>query len=247
MTQAEKKELKRKLLIQVKLEPELLVDMYIELLERVEKLESASKKNSSNSSKPPSSDKNNSNKPPKPPKGKKKGSKKSGGQKGHQGHTLERVDDPDEIIEHRLERCPHTGNSLSDDDIVSEIRCQVFDIPEPKMVVTEHVYYVYRAAGSSKTCQPAFIPGASAPVQYGKRFGSLLVYLKHFQLIPLHRITQFCSDLFGQKISQGTIDKFEQPCFEHLNRFEEHLKIILASSEKFVGRIWFRQVAHRMK
>lgn len=230
MNQAEKKELRRKLLIQVKLEPEVLVDTCIELLERVEKLEFANKKNSSNSSKPPSSDKSNPNKPAKPPRGK-KGRKKPGGQNGHKGYTLERVENPDKIIEHRLERCPHTGKPLSDDDIIREIRCQVFDIPEPKMVVTEHIYYVYRPEGSSKTCQAAFIPGASAPVQYGKRFGSLLVYLKNFQLIPLHRITQFCSDLFGQKISQGTIDKFERPCFEHLNRFEEHLKIILLNSD----------------
>lgn len=232
MNSRDRNKLRNDLRKTAKQNPDALVELVLDLMERVEKLESQTHKNSSNSSKPPSSDKSNPNKPPKPPKNTKgKSSRKPGGQKGHQGHTLERVKEPDETIEHKLSQCPYTGKFLSDMDIVGEIRCQVFDIHEPKMTVTEHVYYVYRAAGASQDCHRAFLSGASAPVQYGKHFGSLLIYLKNYQLIPLNRISQLCLDLYGQKVSQATIDKFEKPCFEHLNRFEEHLKIILKDSE----------------
>lgn len=212
-------------------DPDAVVELVLDLMERIEKLESGVKKNSSNSSKPPSSDKGNANKPPKASK-KDKGQRgrRPGGQRGHKGHTLEQVKTPEHVIEHRLRQCPHTGRALTDKDIVGEIRCQVFDIPEPKMTVTEHVYYVYRAEGCNQSCHRAFLSGASAPVQYGQHFGALLIYLKNFQLIPLKRISQLCLDLYGQKISQATVDRFEKPCFEHLNRFEEHLKIILQRS-----------------
>jgi hypothetical protein len=33
-----------------------------------------------------------------------------------------------------MKRCPLTGRALSDDDVVGEIRRQVFDIPEPKLL-----------------------------------------------------------------------------------------------------------------
>ena len=88
-------------------DPDAMVELVLDLMERVEKLESQIKKNSSNSSKPPSSDKSNPNKPPPQAPQKKKGpnQRKPGGQKGHKGHTLERVKNPDYTIEHRLERC----------------------------------------------------------------------------------------------------------------------------------------------
>jgi len=205
------------------------MDRVEELTKRVEKLEDQLTKDSSNSSKPPSSDGPGS-KPKKTRSLRGKSGKKSGGQHGHKGHTLEARQDPDTIIEHRLKGCPITGRALSDTDVVSKIRYQVFDIPEPKMEVTEPVYFVYSVPGSGQTVHQAYLEGASQRTQYGPRLGSLLVYLKDFQLIPLSRITQLCVDLYGQNISQATIDRFRKPCSEHLERFEEHLKKRLLNS-----------------
>lgn len=229
MEASRREELRKSLLEQVKVDPECIVDLVLDLMERVEKLEDQLKKNSGNSSKPPSSDRSSQAKS-KQRSLRGKSGKKPGGQKGHWGGTLKRTDNPDEIITHRLEVCPQTGRKLTDADAVGKIRCQVFDIPEPKFVVTEHVYLVYRIPGSSKTAHKPFLPGAGAPVQYGPRFGSLLVYLRDYQLIPLSRISQLTLDLYGQKISEDTIKRFQNPCYEHLDRFEEQLKKRLLES-----------------
>ena len=243
MDSEEREQLRAQLLKQAKADPESLVDLALDLMDtvaqltartqqltaRVEQLEDQLKKNSGNSSKPPSTDKAFGAKP-KNRSLRRKSGKKSGGQKGHRGATLQRVDNPDQTLRHSLEFCPITGRKLSEADVVDEIRCQVFDIPEPKMTVTEHVYPVYRVPGSSRTVHSPFAPGASAPVQYGSRFGSLLVCLSDYQLIPLSRLCQLSEDLFGQKISEDTVVRFRKSCYEHLERFEEHLKKQLSHS-----------------
>jgi len=229
MNASQRQALKKQLFEQIENDPEGVVNLVVELMERVEKLEDQLGKNSGNSSKPPSSDRSSQAKP-KNRSLRGNSGKKSGGQKGHRGHTLKRTDNPDETITHRLEVCPGTGRKLTDADVVGKIRCQVFDIPEPKFKVTEHVYFVYRIPGGSGTVRRPFLPGASAPVQYGPRFGSLLIYLSDFQLIPLSRISQLSLDLYGQKISEDTINRFRKPCYEHLECFEEQLKKRLLQS-----------------
>ncbi|TVP79048.1 MAG: hypothetical protein EA353_07050 [Puniceicoccaceae bacterium] len=122
------------------------------------------------------------------------------------------------------------GSRQTDAEVVGKIRCQVFDIPEPKFKVTENVYLVYRVPGFSKEVHKPFLPGACAPVQYGPRFGSLLVYLSNYQLIPMSRVSQLALDLYGQRISEDTINRFRKPCHGHLDRFEEQLKKRLLQS-----------------
>ena len=130
------------------------------------------------------------------------------GQPGQDGHALKQVKTSDHVIEHRLQFCPKTGRVLTDADIVKQIRCQVFDMPEPKLTVTEHIYFVYATADGEQTVDAPFVEEARAPVQYGKNFGSTLVYLSDYQLIPMARISQFCSDLYNQDISQDTLNRF---------------------------------------
>lgn len=96
--------------------------------------------------------------------------------------------------------------------------------------MTEHVYLLYRVPGTSRTVHHPFHPGVGAPVQYGPRFGALLVYLSDYQLIPQARISKLCFDLYGRAISADTINRFRGPCFEHLEAFEEQLKKDLAES-----------------
>lgn len=132
MNPTEREDLRKALLERCRTDPESVVDLILSLMDqvqaltkRVEQLEDQLKKNSSNSSKPPSSDKGSSSKP-KQRSLRKKSGKKSGGQLGHKGSTLQRHENPDETIEHRLEFCPQTGRPLSDADIVGAIRRQVF-------------------------------------------------------------------------------------------------------------------------
>lgn len=221
MTEQEKIELRRQLEIDVKINPMKIVDFCMQLLERIEVLESRLNKNSSNSSKPPSSDVFNK---PKPKSLRKKGNRKSGGQLGHLGKTIEQVETPDYIIEHKLYHCPLTGRKLTDKDIVGEIKRQVFDLPKPKLEITEHRIFLYNVPNTNKTVHAEFPEGVNAPVQYGGKFQSWLVYLSDYNLIPLNRIRKMCADMFGYAVSEGSIQKSRVTCFQNLTTFEDLLK-----------------------
>lgn len=217
---------KRALLKLIKKDPEAVVELLLDLMERVEVLEQQLAKNSRNSSKPPSSD---GYAKPKPKSLRRKGRRKSGGQPGHRGKTLQLSANPDRIVKHTLSRCPLLAERFSDKDIVNIIKRQVFDMPEPKLIVTEHWIYQYR--NSSGRIVTAEVPeGVSAPVQYGKRFRSWLVYLNDYQLVPLNRIRQICADSYGYFVSEDTILKARQHCYERLEGFEKQVKQKLSDS-----------------
>ncbi len=45
----------------------------------------------------------------------------------------------------------------------------------------------------------------TAPVQYSKRLGALVLYLLHYQLLPEQRLAALMADLFGVKLATATI------------------------------------------
>ena len=119
--------------------------LHVELLSaRVKELEVENKElrrrlnqDSNNSSKPPSSD-SIFKKPYRPQKGK-RGSLKRGAQAGHKGNKLKKSTQVDHKVLHRLDSCP---SCLSKDlEILNTRTKQVFDIPIPKIEVTEHLIY----------------------------------------------------------------------------------------------------------
>ncbi len=67
-----------------------------------------------------------------------KGKHKSGGQSGHKGERLKQVETADIIKKHKLSACPGCQKSLILSPIIKLIKGQVFDIPVPKIQVTEH-------------------------------------------------------------------------------------------------------------
>src|SRR5450631_289728 len=100
-------------------------------------------KNSSNSSKPPSSD--GLQKPPRIARSLRgKSGKMSGGQAGHKGGTLKQVARPDFITRHEAEACSHCRAGLTGAMVVGVEKRQVFDLPEPRLEVTEHQASIYR-------------------------------------------------------------------------------------------------------
>lgn len=79
--------------------------------------------NSQNSSKPPSSD--GLGRPARTKSLRVNGQKKSGGQPGHQGQTLERVEKPDNAVQHPLTNCPHCASDIKDEACVGIEKRQV--------------------------------------------------------------------------------------------------------------------------
>ena len=230
MTRDEKR---RELIKVAKRDPEAIVDLVLDLMDQVTALtsrvsepENQIKKNSRNSSKPPSSDKGLK---PKSLRGK-NGKKKNGGQAGHSGHNLEMSKNPDEKIDLKLTACPITGEILSDEDIIDVVRKQVFELPEPRLQITEYCTYIYQNSNGelvSRTDEDFL----KSNVQYGKNFNSWLVYLHDFQMLPLNRIRQLAKDLYGVSISEGTILLARETLNERLDGFEIRLKERLQKSK----------------
>jgi len=199
-------------------QPEVLVEIIMalqeqvqSLLKRVEELEQKLKKNSRNSNNPPASD---GLAKPKPKSLRKPSGKKSGGQKGHTGHTLEQVEQPDHILNIPVTSCLCHAD-LSHEPVTGYECRQVFELPEPKLEVTE-----YR--GEIKTCpqckaavSASFPDMVNAPVQYGPKFRGMLVYLHNQQFIPFNRINQMMVDLYGAPVSEATI--LDASCRSHGN------------------------------
>ncbi len=123
--------------------------------------------------------------------------KKSGGQIGHKGDTLRPVEKPDKTVAHHAERCAHCAAALTAAMRVDLERRQVFDLPEPRLEVTEHQAGVYRCACCQGTTRAAFPEGVDAHVQYGPRVKATAIYLNVQQLIPEDRVSEILCDLLG--------------------------------------------------
>lgn len=208
----------------IKADPEGVIDILLDLKRRLEEaeariqeLEARLKSNSGNSSKPPSSD---GYAKPAPKSQRRSSGRKSGGQKGHPGSSLQRVGNPDKAVEIALERCPYTGEPLGPEDVVSSVERQVFELPEPRLEVTEYRALVYRVPGTGVLVHGEFPEGVSAPAQYGFRFMAWLVYLADYQLVPLKRVSRMCEDLYGRPVSQATVQEARRRCSASLEEFE---------------------------
>lgn len=175
------------------------------LRERIAELERRMGLNSENSSKPPSSDglKKTTHRT-KSLRGQSK--RKTGGQKGHPGQTLEQATEADEIVNHLAPSiCGECGCDVGKQKAISIIKRQVFDIPEPKIKVTEHRVEVKQCPECQRKVQGSFPQSVKAPVQYGVRLKAISAYLYHQHFIPENRLSEIVEDLFGCPMSEGTI------------------------------------------
>ena len=231
---------------------ELVLDLKEKLTsaeKEIKELKARLKMDSSNSSKPPSSDSLNK---PIPKTTRKKSQKKQGGQHGHEGKTLHQVKNPDEVILCTLSHCPDTGVLLSKNDIFGYKKRQVFELPEPKLRVVEYSATIYKHPITGELIQAPFPDNVKAPVQYGSRFRSLLIYLSDWHFIPNDRIVQLVNDIFSYKISPATIQSSRKGCTDNLPGFFNRVDDIIRESEvahadetgfRVNGKLWWLHVA----
>ena len=172
---------------------------------RIVELEARLGMDSTTSSKPPSSD--GYGKPgPKSQRG--KSGKRSGGQKGHRGATLERVAEPDHVVEHRPEQCAGCGTALEPDaPVLASVARQMFDVPTPRpLVVTEHRALTVACPCCRARCRGQFPDGVTSATQYGPNVQAIALYLSQYQHLPYARLAECLEELFELKISEGTLD-----------------------------------------
>jgi len=188
------------------------------LMQRIKELEMQVNSNSQNSSKPPSTD------------GFKKKSilpkikhEKQGGQKGHKGNTLKKISNPDIVKNIPLTICPDCGGDLSQiQKVVSDAR-QVFDLPEPKLFVTEYRNEKCTCPNCQTIKYSSFPEFVKAPVQYGNGVKSFAVLLNVVYKIPLKKIKQLFSDLYKYPINEATIISASEICYQNLETTEKNI------------------------
>lgn len=193
---------------------------------KVHELEARLSKNSSNSSKPPGSD--GLKKPPKSQR--EKSGKKPGAQQGRVGKGLAQVGNPDLIVTHTPTNCSGCGVSLGLVEGVCAEKRQVFDLPQPKVEVTEHRALEKQCPCCGELCRATFPENVRGPVQYGERVQALTAYFAHQHFIPVDRVCQLFEDVFGISISPGTCSNIDERLFQQLESFEVSLKTYLLAA-----------------
>lgn len=168
---------------------------------RVAELEAQLKQSSKNSSKPPSAD---GLAKPAPRSLRGKSGRGPGRPPGQPGITLEQVADPDVVVRHVPAVCAGCGGGLASAAEVAVTRRQVFDIPEPKVVVTEHQIITLVCPCGRHTTGDAPAE-ATAPAVYGPRIAAIGVYLLHGQFLSIGRTTDALRDLFGLPVAPATV------------------------------------------
>ena len=165
---------------------------------RIKDLENQLSQNSHNSHRPPSSD-GYRKKPalggnPKGPRG---------GKPGHSGNTFKMVDTVDHRQPIYLEQC-NCGAPLKGEDMVLHTGRQVFDLPQPRLEVTDYQSFSCRCPRCDKQVVGRFPEGVNAPTQYGSRVRALtnLLYAGH------HLSHQSIRELFCQLVRKVVLRHF---------------------------------------
>lgn len=194
---------------------EALFDHVESLTLRIEHLEAENQQlknrlalNSKNSSIPPSKNRN----PIKPAYPREKGKNSNGGQPGHGGNTLRKVATSmvDIHIEHRFGGgCTSCGKSMDKVPVHASdvLTRQVFDIPSPAFLVTEH--HVMRSiCACGQVHVGSFPEDIIAQVQYGPRIKAEAVALNSVHMIPLARTAEILNSRTGLSLSEASIHEF---------------------------------------
>ena len=199
--------------------------LFQQILSRLSAVEENIAKNSGNSSKPPSSD--GLSKPPLKPMPQSlrtKTGKKPGGQKGTAGKTLLPVEKPDHIVMHRPESCWHCQISLQEADEITYLRRQVFEMPEPRIVVTEHRAMRLRCFCCGKETQGSFPKNVLHPVQYGPYLLGFATYLHSVHMLPFARCVQILQNITMAPFSVGSLSHALSIASTKLESFDGQLQ-----------------------
>lgn len=190
---------------------------------RISLLESQLNQNSRNSSRPPSSD--GLKRQPGLP----KEAKGQGGQLKHEGKTLRKIDNPDHIVRLTTDKCscgqildPHGGKIVR--------TCQEFDLPQPKLEVTEF-QVIEQVCTCGRIHQGQLPVSIHSNVQYGAGVRALTVLLNNSCQMSYQKVSTLFEDLFGYDLNEATAVSNNELIYEGLQAVETQIKTALLESE----------------
>jgi transposase len=163
-----------------------------ELIELVLKLQRPAK-TSRTSSRPPSTDR----------KEKRAAAKPGGAKPGHKGQFRALAEQPDDVVDHRPDRCSGCGHVFAPDAAGEVIGAfDSVDLPPVMPIVTRHRRLACACPGCGARVKAA-PPLSGSP--FGPNIRALALYLKHVQHVSYQRLQAMFRDVFGLTISQGAL------------------------------------------
>jgi transposase len=202
----------------------------VERLEaRIAELEHRQGRNSGNSSLPPSRDDAEARaaQTAKRQSRRTKSGRAQGKQPGDPGAHLARVANPDRTVVHSPSACRCCGAGLADAPVCGSESRQVFDLPEKRAEVTEHVAERRRCDCGTET-KAAFPSEATAPACFGPAVRAAGLYLIVRHHIPIARAAEILTDLLGVPVSTGFLASLTAEAADGLGDFIDHLRDALA-------------------
>jgi transposase len=173
--------------------------------ERIGQLERETRRSSRNSSQPPSQD------PPgsAPWRGKHPSGRKQGAQPGHEGRGRELLPSSsvDEVVVHWPAQCG-CGHVFGEGELVAvgrPVRQQVEELPRLAVTATEHQCPRVRCPDCGRRSR-AELPAAVAAGAFGPRFHAAVAVLSVRNRVSRRDVVECCEQLFGARISAGTVD-----------------------------------------
>jgi len=173
--------------------------------ERIAQLERRLNRTSRNSSQPPSVD------PPGTPprRGRDSSGRPQGGQPGHEGkgRPLLAAWAIDRVVDHWPDRCD-CGHEFAEGEHVAvgePVRHQVEELPAITVTVTEHRAQRVCCPGCGR-CRRAKLPSEVAASSFGPRLQAAVATLSVRNRISRRDVVELCEQLFGSRISTGTVD-----------------------------------------
>lgn len=206
-----------------------------QLQEKIDRLENENAElrrrlglNSGNSDKPPSSEgyRKRTVRPGLP----KDGNRSKGGQQGHKGDTLKRAEEPDYVEVHLPVQCSCCGRRFGAAEPHEVIGSrQVFDLPEPKLEVTEH--RIGRISCCGRAHEGGYPADVTASVRYGGGVRALVTKLSVDRRMPMEQISGLFEDMYGYPLSTATVEGVPQRAYELSAPVEEKIRSAPLNSE----------------
>lgn len=215
-------------------DPEACWQAYCALLQQVaaqegkeKELQGRLKQDSSNSHRPPSADyakrlRNNS---------RERSGRKPGGQPGHRGCTLRQVPDPDRTVVLVPKTCSCGHHFEGGQTPVKLDRRQVFDLPPPRLEVTEYQAATLTCPNCGAPNRGIFPEGVDAPVKYGPLIRGIVVNLNVYNYVPFARGAELFRDVFGVPLSPGSMANILADAAGNAKPIVEEIKSAIQAAE----------------
>lgn len=154
--------------------------------------------------------------------------RRPGKQPGAPGVTMRRRE-PEFTVTHTPVSCDHCDRDLAGAVVVGTATRQVVDIPDPALVVTDHVVEKRRCECGLITTA-AFPAEATGPTCWGPGVKAAAVYLMIRQHVPLERAHEAMEALFGAPVSEGALANWTLDTAQRLAPFITEVKALLRSA-----------------